>query len=381
MPTRGTIQYHPSLLPRHRGRSAINWPVIKGETETGLTVFWPDGGIDTGDVLLQRTTPISETDTLGSVYFDRLFPMGVEALLEAVGLVAAGTAPRIPQDEALATYEAPCEKQNARIDWGKPVKQVHDLIRGCDPSPGAWTTCGGQTLQVFAAAPQPARDVAGVGGAMGEIVDVGDDGFSVVCADGRLRVTRVRPAGGAKMGAGEWAAQSGLTAGDRLERRLRSPDSKRSCFGGARWSRRRRRHAGQVQRSSRPGRGEAACSRRTWIVGTDEYFRATVRAWRRLRRPSFEPTGVFHSPTRPSTSGTGWALITTSHGRGLRTPRKALLQLSVDIRDDGTMGGHWMVYTGAGGLRKLTGVGTWEYVGTNEAGHDYADYDGVVWLH
>ena len=217
VPTHGTIQYHPSLLPRHRGRSAINWPLIMGETETGLTVFWPDGGIDTGDVLLQRTTPISETDTLGSVYFDRLFPMGVEALLEAVDLVAAGTAPRIPQDESLATYEAPCERENARLDWGKPCRQLHDLIRGCDPAPGAWTTCGGQALQIFAAAPQPARDVAGVGGAMGEVASVDDEGFSVVCADGRLRVTRVRPAGGAKTGAGEWAAASGLVPGARLE--------------------------------------------------------------------------------------------------------------------------------------------------------------------
>ncbi len=217
VPTHGTIQYHPSLLPRHRGRSAVNWPVIKGETETGLTVFWPDGGIDTGDVLLQCTTPIMEADTLGSVYFDRLFPLGVEALLEAVRLVAAGTASHVPQNEALATYEMPCEAQNARIDWGKPVKQIHDLIRGCDPSPAAWTTRGGETLQVFAAAPLPARDAAGVGGAMGEIVDAGDDGFSVVCADGRLRVTRVRPSGGAKMGAGDWAAESGLVPGDRLE--------------------------------------------------------------------------------------------------------------------------------------------------------------------
>ena len=217
VPTQGTIQYHPSLLPRHRGRSAINWPVIKGETETGLTVFWPDGGIDTGDVLLQRTTPISGTDTLGSIYFDRLFPMGVEALLEAVDLVATGTAPRIPQDETLATYEAPCERENARLDWGKPCRQLHDLIRGCDPAPGAWTTCAGQALQIFAATPQPARDVAGVGGASGEVVSVGADGFSVVCADGRLRVTRVRPAGEGKQAAGEWAGASGLVPGARLE--------------------------------------------------------------------------------------------------------------------------------------------------------------------
>jgi len=217
VPTHGTIQYHPSLLPLHRGRSAINWPVIKGETETGLTVFWPDGGIDTGDVLLQKRTPISATDTLGSVYFDRLFPMGVEALVEAVGQVKAGTAPRQPQDEALATYEAPCERQNARIDWGKPCRQIHDLVRGCDPSPGAWTTLDGETLQIFAAGPRPARDVKGVGGAMGEVVEVGADGFAVACADGRLRVTRVKPAGGKKTGAGEWAAQSGLVTGARFE--------------------------------------------------------------------------------------------------------------------------------------------------------------------
>lgn len=216
IPVHGTIQYHPSLLPRHRGRSAINWPIIKGETETGLTVFWPDGGIDTGDILLQRTTPISATDTLGSVYFDRLFPMGVEALLEAVDLVAAGTAPRLPQDEALATYEAPCGRENARLDWGKPCRQLYDLVRGCDPSPGAWTFCGDQMLQVVAATPQPARDAAGLGGVMGEVLDIGEDGFSVVCADGRLRVTRVRAEGGGKTGAGEWAAGVGLSPGARL---------------------------------------------------------------------------------------------------------------------------------------------------------------------
>jgi methionyl-tRNA formyltransferase len=216
-PVHGTIQYHPSLLPRHRGRSAINWPIIKGETETGLTIFWPDGGIDTGDVLLQSRTPIGETDTLGSLYFDRLFPMGVAALAEAVDLVKAGTAPRLPQDERLATYEAPCEKRNARLDWGRPCRQLHDLVRGCDPSPGAWTTCAGEVLEVLAAEPRPARDASGVGGAMGEVVEVGDDGFAVVCADGRLWLSRVRPHGGGKMGAGEWAAGSGLRPGAGLE--------------------------------------------------------------------------------------------------------------------------------------------------------------------
>ena len=81
IPTKGTIQYHPSLLPKYRGPSAINWPIIQGDSETGLSIFWPDNGLDTGDVLLQKKAPISDTDTLCSVYFDRLFPMGVEAML------------------------------------------------------------------------------------------------------------------------------------------------------------------------------------------------------------------------------------------------------------------------------------------------------------
>ena len=83
VPTHGSIQYHPSLLPAYRGASAINWPIIKGEKETGLSIFWPDNGLDTGDVLIQKKTPICGTDTLGTVYFDRLFPMGVEAMLES----------------------------------------------------------------------------------------------------------------------------------------------------------------------------------------------------------------------------------------------------------------------------------------------------------
>jgi len=187
-----------------------------GETRTGLSVFWPDGGLDTGDILLQKETLISPTDTLGSVYFDRLFPMGVEALLEAVDLVAAGNAPRLRQDESQATYEGPCGRDNARIDWGKPCRQVHDLIRGCDPSPGAWTMRGDLELQVFAAEPLPARGPHDIGGCAGEVVEVTEKGFTVACADGRVRAARVRPAGGVKLPAGEFAVAAGMTPGERL---------------------------------------------------------------------------------------------------------------------------------------------------------------------
>src|SRR3954451_12765889 len=148
IPTKGSIQYHPSLLPKFRGPSAINWPIIQGETETGLSIFWPDNGLDTGDVLLQKKTPIGPDDSLGSVYFDRLFPMGVEAMLEAVDLVKAGKAPRTKQDDSRATYEGRCGPDNARVDFGKPWEQIDRLIRGCNPAPAAWATINGVKVKI-----------------------------------------------------------------------------------------------------------------------------------------------------------------------------------------------------------------------------------------
>src|ERR1700681_2490786 len=170
IPTHGSIQYHPSLLPAYRRASAINWPIIKGEKDTGL---------DTGDVLIQKRTSISDTDTLGTVYFDRLFPMGVEAMLEGVDLVKAGKAPRIKQDESKATYEGRCTPENAKIDWGKPWEQIDRLIRGCNPAPGAWTTLNGAKLKVFDIKPLPARDPKEIGGKTGEVVEGDKDGFTL----------------------------------------------------------------------------------------------------------------------------------------------------------------------------------------------------------
>ena len=215
-PTHGSIQYHPSLLPAYRGASAINWPIIKGEKETGLSIFWPDNGLDTGDVLIQKKTPISGTDTLGTVYFDRLFPMGVEAMLEGVDLVKAGKAVRIKQDESKATYEGRCGPGNAKIDWGKPWEQIDRLIRGCNPAPGAWTMLDGKTLKIFDVKPLPAKDPKGIAGKLGEIVVVEADGFTVVCADGRFKVTRVQPDAAKKIEAGEFAATAKLAAGARF---------------------------------------------------------------------------------------------------------------------------------------------------------------------
>src|SRR3990172_222094 len=130
IPKHGTIQYHPSLLPKYRGPSSINWPIIKGDTKTGLTIFRPTEGLDEGPVILQKETPIGPDDTLGSVYFDRLFPMGVQGMLEAADLVVDGKHRETVQDERQASYEGWCRAAEAKINWASHVDFVYDLIRG-----------------------------------------------------------------------------------------------------------------------------------------------------------------------------------------------------------------------------------------------------------
>ncbi len=212
VPTHGSIQYHPSLLPRHRGGSSINWPVIWGETRTGLSVFWPDNGLDEGPILMQKEVEITDDDTLGSLYFDKLFPLGVAAMIESVDRVRDGKAPKIAQDHSRATYEGWCRGDLVRINWHMPTQTTWNLIRGCNPAPGAWTTFEGVRVAVF--------DSAKVGEAKsvqpGEITRVGEDGVQVATADGQILVRRVRPEGGRKVPAAQWAEEAGLGAGARL---------------------------------------------------------------------------------------------------------------------------------------------------------------------
>jgi methionyl-tRNA formyltransferase len=135
-PRHGTIQYHPSLLPLHRGPSSINWPIALGATETGLTIFRPTDGLDEGPVILQKAVPIGPDDTLGDVYFKKLFPLGVQALLEASTLVMAGGHTEQAQDEAGASYEGWFHEVESKIHWGNHVDQIYNLIRACNPAPG-----------------------------------------------------------------------------------------------------------------------------------------------------------------------------------------------------------------------------------------------------
>ncbi len=213
VPTHGTINYHPSLLPRHRGASAINWAVIMGDQQTGLSIFWPDGGIDTGLILLQKEIDIGPDDTTGSLYFNHLFPMGVDAILESIDLIIAGNAPKMPQNEADATYEPPCDDRVAAIDWDKPARELYNLVRGCDPQPGAFALLKREKIRFYGARLTLER----VDSVPGTILDIDDQTMTVAVAEGRLTVSKVRPAKGKKMSASEFVAEYGLKAGDAFD--------------------------------------------------------------------------------------------------------------------------------------------------------------------
>ena len=210
-PGLGTIQYHPSLLPLHRGPSSINWARIQGDHKTGLTIFWPDEGLDEGPILLQKEVEIAGDDTVGSLYFGKLFPMGIDAVAEAVELVRAGNAPRIEQDHGQATYEGWCLEADAEVDWSKPAEEVHRLICGTDPQPGAWTTVAGHRLKLYGSRLNTAA------GAPGEILSLSDAGVTVAAGEACVVVQRVRAHDSkAKVAAAEYAGQAGLRPGSRL---------------------------------------------------------------------------------------------------------------------------------------------------------------------
>jgi methionyl-tRNA formyltransferase len=211
IPRLTSLCFHPSLLPRYRGGSAIAWQLIRGETGSGVTVFWPDAGIDTGPILLQRAAPVGPDDTAGSLYYKTLYPLGVQTVLDAVALVREGRAPRLPQDESCATYDPLCRDEHAAIDWSRPAAEVHDLIRGCDPQPGAHTTWRGERLRFY----EPHRVDAPAAAPPGTVLAITPEGLTITARDGAVRCARARN-GGTKAAAAEVAAAVGLEPGARL---------------------------------------------------------------------------------------------------------------------------------------------------------------------
>src|ERR1700733_3382512 len=218
VPKHGMIQYHPSLLPKYRGPSSINWPIIHGDTRTGLTIFRPSDGLDEGPVILQKETPIGPDDTLGSVYFDRLFPMGIQALLEAADLVTSGHAVPVTQDESQASYLGWCRTAEARINWHNHIDLVYNLIRGCNPAPGAWTSFNGKQLQVFDARKHLARTFGQSKAAIGTVTAIGEQSFSVAVQGGQIELMRGRYEGGKKLPGPQFCAEAGVQVGALLGR-------------------------------------------------------------------------------------------------------------------------------------------------------------------
>ena len=212
-PKHGTIQYHPSLLPRHRGGSSINWAIIQGDNNTGITIFWPDKGLDTGPILLQKEVEITPDDTIGSIYFNKLFPLGVTAIMESVAIVKQGTAPHIKQDESQATYEGLCTDKCGIINWEESAQTVYNLIRGTNPSPGASTTYKNTTLKIFDS--ELAKN-SGQSDVPGRVMEISKQGISVALKGGTLLIKRVQPKGSPKMDAFTFAGQAGMQVGDML---------------------------------------------------------------------------------------------------------------------------------------------------------------------
>jgi methionyl-tRNA formyltransferase len=210
-PRLGSICFHPSLLPKYRGRSAINWALINGETKTGVSLFWVDEGIDTGPILLQKEVAVDPDDTTGTLYFNKLFPVGVEAIGEAVDLIKAGNPPRIVQDESQANYDPPCGDEHARIEWGKSAQDVYNRIRGCDPQPGAYATWQSKMVRFYDCRLRRETTTA----TPGQVVEIGQEELSVAVPGGVIVAKKVRGEGGKVSGA-EFAKQAGIEVGVQL---------------------------------------------------------------------------------------------------------------------------------------------------------------------
>jgi methionyl-tRNA formyltransferase len=210
-PKHKSICFHPSLLPAYRGGAAIQWQIIDGVEETGVSIFVPDQGVDTGPIVVQKGgVHIDATDTTASLFFNKLQPIGVAAILEAVDLIDSGKATPKVQDESRASHQGLIDEKVAAIDLKRSADEIDRLVRGCDPQPGAFLRLDGNPVRLFDAQLDP-----GSGGNPGEIVAIDEQGIVIALAGGRLRVGRVR-ADKSKEPANAFAARAGVTIGRRF---------------------------------------------------------------------------------------------------------------------------------------------------------------------
>jgi methionyl-tRNA formyltransferase len=207
VPRLGMVNVHASLLPRWRGAAPIQWAVLSGDRETGVSIMRMEAGLDSGPVWHRAVTPLLATDTSGDL-FERLATLGATALAEVLPRIESGEEPE-PQDPSQVTLAPKLDRTLAQIDWERPAAEVSCWIRGMDPAPGAWTTVGTGTLKCFGATVLP-----GVRGEPGTVV--AGDRLTVACGEGAVMLTEVQPAGRRRMSAGDWQRGGGVAIGAQL---------------------------------------------------------------------------------------------------------------------------------------------------------------------
>ena len=209
IPPLGTVNVHSSLLPKHRGSAPINWSIIKGDKVTGVSTMFTDIGMDTGDRLLMRETPIGEKETAGELS-DRLAVMGAQLLVETLKALEAGTLVRTPQNPDEATYEPKMDKELGRIDWAKPAAEIDCLVRGTTPWPGAFTTVGEGTMKVFEVRVCGDKTDAAPGTVLAADAKVG---LVVACGDAQLELTQIQMPGAKRMNAKDYLRGHSIDTG------------------------------------------------------------------------------------------------------------------------------------------------------------------------
>ena len=200
IPPKGTINIHASLLPKYRGAAPIQFAIMNGESETGITTFFIEKGLDTGDMLIMKKLPITDEDTAGSIH-DKLAGLGVEAILETLDGIASGQLSGTPQNDELASHAPKITKEMALIDWSGDARSIFNKIRGLNPMPGAFTHLNGKRLKVHMS--KMNEEIAS--GGPGEIVDVLDEGIVIQAGSGSILLTEVQIEGKKRMPAAEFA--------------------------------------------------------------------------------------------------------------------------------------------------------------------------------
>jgi methionyl-tRNA formyltransferase len=211
IPSRGTFNLHASLLPRYRGAAPINWALMNGDTETGVTTFFLEDAVDTGNLLMQETLAIGPDDDAGSVH-DRLAQVGARLVVETVRRIEAGMIVPLPQDNHNATPAPKIFREQCRIGWNAPAATVHNFIRGLSPYPAAWALHEGRLLKIYRT-----RLLAQSPAAIPGTLAVDNESLSVATADTALEILEVQQEGHRRMGVAEFLRGYKVESGQRLE--------------------------------------------------------------------------------------------------------------------------------------------------------------------